>query len=71
MLSIFKARRPLKPERRKRPQVRGAALSDQKVNLIVHLSQAFHVPIRQNTMSIDSSPTFRGELSSPLITMNR
>lgn len=55
LLSVFKARRPLKPERKKRDQVRGAALGDQNVRLIVHIARAFHVPVRQ-----ESSPTASG-----------
>ncbi|XP_053631071.2 coiled-coil and C2 domain-containing protein 2A isoform X2 [Cherax quadricarinatus] len=46
LLSVFKARRPLKPERKKRHQVRGVALGDQNVQLIVHVARAFHVPVR-------------------------
>ncbi|XP_068212365.1 coiled-coil and C2 domain-containing protein 2A-like isoform X2 [Palaemon carinicauda] len=49
LLSIFKARRPLRPERKKRDQVRGTALGDQNVRLIVHVAQAFHVPIRHES----------------------
>lgn len=48
LLSVFKARRPLKPERKKRGQVRGLVL-DQNVRLIVHIARAFHVPVRQDT----------------------
>lgn len=55
LLSVFKARRPLKPERKKRDQVRGAALGDQNVRLIVHIARAFHVPVRQ-----ESSPAAPG-----------
>ncbi|XP_027211413.2 coiled-coil and C2 domain-containing protein 2A [Penaeus vannamei] len=62
LLSVFKARRPLKPERKKRDQVRGAALGDQNVRLIVHIARAFHVPVRQ-----ESSPAAPGMQDAPEI----
>ncbi|KAK7072356.1 Coiled-coil and C2 domain-containing protein 2A [Halocaridina rubra] len=56
LLSVFKPRRPLRPERKKRDQVRGTALGDQNVNLIVHIAQAFHVPVRhESSLSPGSS----------------
>lgn len=43
---MFRARRPLRPMRRPRDRVRGAALTDQNVRLIVHVARAFNVPVR-------------------------
>ncbi|XP_066945130.1 coiled-coil and C2 domain-containing protein 2A isoform X2 [Macrobrachium rosenbergii] len=62
LLSIFKARRPLRPERKKRDQVRGTALGDQNVRLIVHIAQAFHVPIRHESAG-SSSEVVQGSSS--------
>ena len=55
LLSIFKARRPLRPERKKRPQVRGVGLGDQNVRLIVHIAQAFHVPLRLESSGVSGT----------------
>ncbi|XP_042214850.1 coiled-coil and C2 domain-containing protein 2A-like [Homarus americanus] len=49
LLSVFKPRRPLKPRRKKRDQVRGAGLVDPQVQLIVHIARAFHVPVRHDS----------------------
>ncbi|XP_050733212.1 coiled-coil and C2 domain-containing protein 2A-like [Eriocheir sinensis] len=46
LAAVFRARRPLRPTRRPRDRVRGAALTDQHVRLIVHVARAFNVPVR-------------------------
>ncbi|KAK4315922.1 hypothetical protein Pmani_012883 [Petrolisthes manimaculis] len=46
LLGVFRARRPLKPPRRKRDRVRGAALTNQPVRLLVYIARAFHLPTR-------------------------
>lgn len=43
---MFSAHRPLKPPRRKRDRVRGAALTNQPVRLLVYIARAFHLPTR-------------------------
>ncbi|XP_045591878.2 coiled-coil and C2 domain-containing protein 2A isoform X1 [Procambarus clarkii] len=59
LLSVFKARRPLKPERKKRDRVRGVGLGDQNVQLIVHIARAFHVPVRDESQR--SNPLQQGQ----------
>ncbi|XP_063875385.1 coiled-coil and C2 domain-containing protein 2A-like isoform X2 [Scylla paramamosain] len=54
LAAVFRARRPLRPTRRPRDRVRGAALTDQHVQLIVHVARAFNVPVRDPQQQQDS-----------------
>ncbi|XP_076029366.1 coiled-coil and C2 domain containing 2A [Oratosquilla oratoria] len=50
VMSLLSARRPLKPQRKERGQVRGVVglSEDQSVKLILYIARAFHVPTRQD-----------------------
>lgn len=66
LLTVLKAKRPLKPERKQRDLVRGVVPSDQNVRLMIHITRGFHIPVRQDLSQADeddaSTPTGRNFL---------